>query len=301
MGTRTLEDLLDSLTAEGDLYEKHPDGSVTCFACGHRCLIKPGRRGICKVRFNRDRSLEVPWGYVGAVQCDPTEKKPFFHIFPGSDTLTFGMLGCDMHCPYCFTGQTRVPTSRGMETLESMFLRASTVQHECDGDIASIDDLHVLSQTGRIRPVRAVFRHLYSGEMLRIAPAFVPSIECTPDHRFLAVPRPKRGKPPRKPSYVQARDLSRDWCLAIPKRFAFHDHVLDVAEWVASVATSAPMKRQWSDRFLHDVLELRAAGYGPLAIATRVGHSRRRVSAVIDRVATGQSSASDLLRYKGLC
>jgi pyruvate formate lyase activating enzyme len=53
------------------------------------------------VRFNQDGTLRVPFGYVGALQCDPTEKKPFFHLYPGSDTLTFGMLGCDFHCPYC--------------------------------------------------------------------------------------------------------------------------------------------------------------------------------------------------------
>jgi pyruvate formate lyase activating enzyme len=101
MATQTLEQLVDTMTAEGELYEKHADGSLTCYACGHRCLIKPGRRGICKVRFNEDGVLKVPWGYVGALQCDPTEKKPFFHVYPGSDTLTFGMLGCDFHCPYC--------------------------------------------------------------------------------------------------------------------------------------------------------------------------------------------------------
>jgi pyruvate formate lyase activating enzyme len=53
------------------------------------------------VRFNQDGKLRVPWGYVGALQSDPTEKKPFFHLLPGSDTLTFGMLGCDFHCSYC--------------------------------------------------------------------------------------------------------------------------------------------------------------------------------------------------------
>jgi pyruvate formate lyase activating enzyme len=53
------------------------------------------------VRFNRGGTLQVPWGYVAALQCDPTEKKPFYHLFPGSDALTFGMLGCDFHCGYC--------------------------------------------------------------------------------------------------------------------------------------------------------------------------------------------------------
>ena len=101
MPTSTLEDLLDPLTVEGELYETLPDGALRCYACGHRCLIRPGKRGICQVRYNQEGHLRVPWGYVGALQCDPTEKKPFFHLYPGSDTLTFGMLGCDFHCSYC--------------------------------------------------------------------------------------------------------------------------------------------------------------------------------------------------------
>src|SRR6184192_411026 len=87
--------------ALGTLYEKLPDDQVRCYACAHRCLIKEGLRGICKVRYNRGGTLMVPRGYVGALQCDPIEKKPFFHAFPGTDALTFGMLGCDLHCSYC--------------------------------------------------------------------------------------------------------------------------------------------------------------------------------------------------------
>ncbi len=97
----TLAKTLDAHTREGELCERLEDNRLECFACGHHCLILEGRRGICKVRFNRGGRLLVPTGYVGALQCDPTEKKPFFHVFPGSDTLTFGMLGCDYHCGYC--------------------------------------------------------------------------------------------------------------------------------------------------------------------------------------------------------
>jgi pyruvate formate lyase activating enzyme len=100
---------LDALTRAGELYEKLPDGAVRCYACAHRCLIKPGRRGICQVRYNQGGELRVPWGYVAAVQVDPIEKKPFSHLYPGSDALTFGMLGCDFHCAYCqnwLTSQT---------------------------------------------------------------------------------------------------------------------------------------------------------------------------------------------------
>jgi pyruvate formate lyase activating enzyme len=107
--TSTLADVLSKHTQEGELYEKLSGGRVRCFSCGHRCLIPEGRLGICKVRFNHDGSLMVPWGYVGALQCDPIEKKPFFHAMPGTDALSFGMLGCDFHCSYCqnwLTSQT---------------------------------------------------------------------------------------------------------------------------------------------------------------------------------------------------
>jgi len=94
-------DMLDEMTAAGEIYEQYEDGSLRCFACAHRCLIRPGRRGICQVRFNEAGQLRVPWGYVAALQADPIEKKPFFHVLSGSDALTFGMLGCDFHCGYC--------------------------------------------------------------------------------------------------------------------------------------------------------------------------------------------------------
>lgn len=90
-----------SVPAAEALIEHKPNGDVQCFACGHRCLIKPGRDGVCRVRFNDAGTLLVPHGYVGALACDPIEKKPFYHVLPGSDALTFGMLGCDYHCGYC--------------------------------------------------------------------------------------------------------------------------------------------------------------------------------------------------------
>ena len=80
---------------------KRAGDRIRCLACGHRCLIGDGQRGICKVRFNDGGRLKVPFGYVAGLQCDPVEKKPFFHVHPSSDALTFGMMGCDLHCSYC--------------------------------------------------------------------------------------------------------------------------------------------------------------------------------------------------------
>jgi len=97
----TLREIVDQRVREGDLYEKLDRNRVRCYACGHCCPIPEGQPGVCKVRYNRGGKLYVPWGYVGGVQCDPIEKKPFFHAYPGALAYSFGMLGCDLHCAYC--------------------------------------------------------------------------------------------------------------------------------------------------------------------------------------------------------
>src|SRR3954453_14794696 len=97
----TLAEVLARETRTGDLYETLSDGRLRCFACGHCCPLPEGAIGVCKVRYNEGGRLLVPWGYVGGVQCDPLEKKPFFHAHPGALAYSFGMLGCDLHCGYC--------------------------------------------------------------------------------------------------------------------------------------------------------------------------------------------------------
>jgi pyruvate formate lyase activating enzyme len=99
----TLAEILEARTAEAapELVERIAKDRIRCYACGHECPIPEGATGVCKVRFVRDGVLHVPWGYVGGVQCDPIEKKPFFHAHPGALAYSIGMLGCDLHCAYC--------------------------------------------------------------------------------------------------------------------------------------------------------------------------------------------------------
>ncbi len=100
--TTSLKSLLSNNTMRGDpALVFNEGGALRCVACGHRCLIKPGRAGVCRVRFNEGGELRVPGGYVAGIQIDPIEKKPFYHAYPGRDALSFGMLGCDYHCGYC--------------------------------------------------------------------------------------------------------------------------------------------------------------------------------------------------------
>ena len=118
--------VLDRLTVEGELNEAFDDGSVRCYACGHRCLIREGKRGICQVRFNEGGKLRVPWGYVAALQSDPIEKKPFFHVMPGTHALTFGMLGCDFHCGYCQNWLTSQAIRDPASDVSEQFIRKTT-------------------------------------------------------------------------------------------------------------------------------------------------------------------------------
>jgi pyruvate formate lyase activating enzyme len=98
-----LRDALAARTRDAapELVETLERDRVRCHACGHRCPIPEGAFGVCKVRYNEGGRLRVPWGYVAGVQCDPVEKKPFFHAYPGALAYSFGMLGCDLHCSYC--------------------------------------------------------------------------------------------------------------------------------------------------------------------------------------------------------
>lgn len=97
----TLAEELARHTVESELCEQMDGGRIRCLACGHRCPIAPGHDGVCKVRFNRDGKLYAPRGYANGIHCDPIEKKPFYHALPGTSALSFGMLGCDLHCGYC--------------------------------------------------------------------------------------------------------------------------------------------------------------------------------------------------------
>lgn len=99
----SLRTVLDEHVREADrsLCETLENNRIRCFACGHCCPIPEGQAGVCKVRFNRGGKLFAPWGYTAGTQCDPVEKKPFFHVHPGALAYSFGMMGCDLHCSYC--------------------------------------------------------------------------------------------------------------------------------------------------------------------------------------------------------
>ncbi len=78
------------------------DGRIACQLCPRHCLIGDGKRGTC---FGRRRSgdnlLAETYGLACGLAVDPIEKKPLYHFLPGSTTLSFGTVGCNLLCVFC--------------------------------------------------------------------------------------------------------------------------------------------------------------------------------------------------------
>jgi pyruvate formate lyase activating enzyme len=88
--------------AEALLYDNLDNQRVRCNVCLWRCLVNPGKSGVCGVRHNQNGSLQLlNYGLVSSLAADPIEKKPLFHFFPGSSVLSLGTVGCNFHCIHC--------------------------------------------------------------------------------------------------------------------------------------------------------------------------------------------------------
>lgn len=87
---------------EAILYEKLDEAKVRCNLCAHRCKINPDRQGVCGVRENRNGIFySLVYGTLIAENLDPIEKKPFFHVYPASQSYSIATVGCNFKCEFC--------------------------------------------------------------------------------------------------------------------------------------------------------------------------------------------------------
>jgi pyruvate formate lyase activating enzyme len=87
---------------EAMFYKKGAHQSLNCSLCYHRCTIEEGQKGICGVRENRAGTLySMVYGKSISENVDPIEKKPLFHFFPGSQSLSIATAGCNFKCLHC--------------------------------------------------------------------------------------------------------------------------------------------------------------------------------------------------------
>jgi pyruvate formate lyase activating enzyme len=87
---------------EARFYRKGAEAKVECFLCAQHCHIKPGKRGKCGVRENREGTLwSLLYGRLIAQHIDPIEKKPLFHFYPGTRSYSIAAAGCNFRCLFC--------------------------------------------------------------------------------------------------------------------------------------------------------------------------------------------------------
>lgn len=83
-------------------YQEGENKQVLCQLCPKACTLKEGERGLCQVRKNRDGVLYTyAYGNPALIQEDPVERKPFFHVLPGTRALSISTAGCNLHCKFC--------------------------------------------------------------------------------------------------------------------------------------------------------------------------------------------------------
>jgi len=75
---------------------------VVCKLCPFECFLPEGARGRCKVRLNSGGHLKtLVYARPVSVHVDPIEKKPVFHLLPGSWIYSLATMGCNLRCTAC--------------------------------------------------------------------------------------------------------------------------------------------------------------------------------------------------------
>jgi len=98
------------------IYERLDEKRVKCGVCHHFCVIKSGKRGICGVRENQDgRLVSLVYSKVITTSIDPIEKKPLFHLKPGSFSYSIATAGCNFKCSFCQNANiSQIPPETGL-------------------------------------------------------------------------------------------------------------------------------------------------------------------------------------------
>lgn len=124
-----------STQKEAMLYESLEGQAVQCRLCGHECRIQPGKRGICHVRQNVGGKLVTgSYDALVAMHIDPIEKKPLFHVLPGSLSLSIAAAGCNFQCAFCQNWQISQPRADGLargQPVPPEDIVASAVRNKC--------------------------------------------------------------------------------------------------------------------------------------------------------------------------
>jgi pyruvate formate lyase activating enzyme len=124
------------MTKEAMYWIKKDKDVIKCLLCPHGCVISPGNKGICRVRYNDNGTLKsINYGLCTALAMDPIEKKPLYNFFPGSLILSAGTFGCNLKCSFCQNWQIAHGENPPMYEVTSFELAELAEKHKSEGNI----------------------------------------------------------------------------------------------------------------------------------------------------------------------
>jgi putative pyruvate formate lyase activating enzyme len=195
-------------------------GGPKCEVCPRFCSVDrlADERGLCRI--GRRAVVASHFPHFGEENC--------LRGWRGSGTIFFA--GCNLRCVFCLPPGTLIATEEGPRPIDELFEEGSSELRVGEGLVRRPGEVRVYTLSGATAPVSKVFRHGYSGELVRLKPLNAPELRLTPNHRVFAAHKSDPGRLEK----VAAGDLTPEHYLAVPKRVAdFVPSDLEVAALLA--------------------------------------------------------------------
>jgi len=156
----------DEKLFEARYYEKLEHQEVRCLLCPKECLVGDRERGYCGVRENRDGTYyTLVYGQPCSLHLDPIEKKPFFHVLPGTNALSLSTVGCNMECKFCQNWQISQTRPEQVETSfvtpgyivdQAIALRSHSIAYTYGEPVVFIEYMQDIAEEARKNGVKSV-------------------------------------------------------------------------------------------------------------------------------------------------
>jgi len=129
-------------THQARLQAPTADGQkARCLTCERHCLLADTQLGWCRTRQNRGGTIyTLTYGAVSSLSCNPIEKKPLYHFYPGSLALTAGSWSCNFACPWCQNWHISKKPPSGGEFVPPPDFIARAHAHGCQGTSISFNE-----------------------------------------------------------------------------------------------------------------------------------------------------------------
>ena len=262
-------------------YWKKEGEFIRCNLCPRRCLIAEGKVGFCGVRKNIGGKLySLVYARPSSIGIDPIEKKPFYHFYPGTKTLSFATIGCNFRCKFCVTPKTMIITNKGIFSIKELFSNASK-KIEKDGGFIAFFDGDTITHKGEFSKIVKVYKHKYVGEIVKLKAMCMPELKCTQTHELVVYDTKDRGI-----KKIKAKDVTKDHLLVVPKIKLKNPtkEKLDLKEILSKIKIKYKKKTKLSKRVINKIVKLHKMGLTSKEIAKVINFHPTYVRKLISKL-----------------